>query len=73
MTTYEAIMIAEGVQPSTEEIYIEAWQYLIDSGACWNLQGWFGRQASAGEVAHANSVLKKATHFCLPKDANQPR
>lgn len=46
MTTYEAIMIAEGVQPSTEEIYIEAWQYLIDSGACWNLQGWFGRQAA---------------------------
>ena len=46
MTTYEAIMIAEGEQPSTQELYIEAWQYLINTGTCWNLQGWFGRQAA---------------------------
>ena len=46
MTSYEAIMIAEGAQPATEEMYVEAWQYLINSGICWNLQGWFGRQAA---------------------------
>ena len=46
MTTYEAIMIAEGDQPSTQELYIEAWQFLIDTGTCWTLQGWFGRQAA---------------------------
>ena len=46
MTSYEAIMIAEGAQPSTEELYIEAWQYLIDTDLCWQLQGWFGREAT---------------------------
>lgn len=45
MTSYEAIMIAEGGQPSTEELYVEAWQQLIDTGMCWQLQGWFGRSA----------------------------
>ena len=24
---------------------IEAWQYLIDTGMAWQLQGWFGRTA----------------------------
>lgn len=46
MTTYEAIMIVEGDQPPTEEMYIEAWQCLIDTGLCWSLQGWFGREAT---------------------------
>jgi len=46
MTSYEAIMIAEGAQPSTKELYIGAWQYLIDTGLCWKLQGWFGREAT---------------------------
>lgn len=46
MTSYEAIMIAEGDQPSTEETYTEAWQYLINTGLCWKLQGWFGREAT---------------------------
>lgn len=27
------------------EMVIEAWQYLIDSGHVWQLQGWYGRQA----------------------------
>jgi len=46
MTSYEAIMIAEGDQPSTLELYTEAWQYLINTGLCWKLQGWFGREAT---------------------------
>ena len=29
----------------TAEEEIEAWQYLIDTGVAWQLQGWFGRQA----------------------------
>ena len=48
MTTYRATMIAEGVEePKNEEEYIQAWQHLIDTGVVWNLQGWFGRTATA--------------------------
>lgn len=48
MNTFDAVMIAEGVQePESEEQLIEAWQFLIDTGMCWQLQGWFGRQAKA--------------------------
>lgn len=59
MTSYEAIMIAEGDQPSTEEMYAEAWQYLIDTGLCWKLQGWFGREATRmieEKLCHEKSI-----------------
>ena len=46
MENFEAVMIAEGVDPASEEEQIEAWQHLIDSGLAWSLQGWFGRNAS---------------------------
>ncbi len=47
MSNYEAIGIAEGfIECDDEERVIEAWQHLIDTGLCWQLQGWFGRQAS---------------------------
>ena len=46
MTPFEAVMIAEGANPAdSEEQYVEAWQFLIDTGMAWNLQGWFGRTA----------------------------
>ena len=45
MSNHEAIMIAEGETPSSKAVYIEAWQHLIDTGLCWTLQGWFGREA----------------------------
>ena len=46
MDTFTATMIAEGVdEPESEEQYIEAWQTLIDTGLCWQLQGFFGRTA----------------------------
>lgn len=46
MTSYDAVMIAEGVQEATEEEQLEAWQYLVDTGLAWQLQGAFGRQAA---------------------------
>ena len=49
MNTYAACSIIEGFdgeEHSAEEI-IEAFQSLIDSGACWVLQGFYGRTAAA--------------------------
>lgn len=45
MTTFEAIEIIEGPTKRDGEDLIEAWQFLIDTGVCWQLQGWYGREA----------------------------
>ena len=49
MTQYDAVAIAEGFcehEPTFEET-LEAWAYLIETGLCWELQGWFGRNAAS--------------------------
>jgi hypothetical protein len=45
MTPYLAMGLAEGFEDGTEEEQIEAWQYLVDTGLAWTLQGSFGRTA----------------------------
>lgn len=48
MTPYKAVALAEGFEEAeSEEQVIEAWQYLVDTGMVWQLQGWFGRTAQA--------------------------
>jgi hypothetical protein len=64
MTTFDAIMIAEGVyQAKSQQQYIEAWQMLIDTGMAYQLQGWFGRTANA---------LIEEGHCTAPTTNTQP-
>jgi len=49
-TSYLACAYAEGFcegEGASEEEQTQAWQYLIDTGLVWGLQGWYGRTATA--------------------------
>lgn len=47
MDTMMAIGIIEGNYEVDEDIYIEAWQSIINSGIVWQLQGSYQRGATA--------------------------
>lgn len=43
-----AVAIAEGqIEADSEEQFLGSWQFLVDTGLVWQLQGWFGRTAVA--------------------------
>lgn len=46
MDTFKACMICEGVQEAEDDEAIAAWQFLIDNGMVWKLQGFYGRTAT---------------------------
>lgn len=45
MTTFDAIMTIECDDTATDYEIIQAFQFLIDNGTVWSLQGWYGRAA----------------------------
>jgi len=46
MDAYRACGLVEGFEnPKSEDEVIEAWQFLIDTGLAWRLQGRIGRAA----------------------------
>lgn len=48
MNSYTACSIAEGFnggENASREEQVEAWQYLVDTGLAWRLQGRYGRTA----------------------------
>ena len=47
LKVHEAVGIADGYIPAeTVAEELRAWQHLIDTGMCWQLAGWFGKQAN---------------------------
>ena len=46
MSTFDAIEIIEQADEDTDaNVWVEAFQALIDSGIVWSLQGFYGREA----------------------------
>lgn len=47
MDSYTACAIVEGFdgEESSQEDLLQAWAYLIKTGLCWRLQGWYGCNA----------------------------
>jgi len=60
MTPYLACAIAEGFcegEGASEERQIEAWQYLVDTGLVWTMQGWYGRTAQ--RLIEAGIIIRR--------------
>lgn len=60
MNSYLASAYAEGFcegEGATAREQLVAWQYLVDTGLCWSLQGWYGRMATM--LIENGSIEKK--------------
>ena len=46
LTSFSACETVEWSETATEREQLIAWQWLVDTGECWTLQGWYGRTAA---------------------------
>lgn len=63
MDSYRAVGLAEGFEEGTEDEVRDAWQYLVNTGMAWSLQGWFGRTAQ--DLIDSGEIMSKATYEAL--------
>jgi hypothetical protein len=61
-TPYDASACVESFdgEEHDQETIISAWQYLLDTGLVWQLQGWYGR--AANELIEAGFITPPTTH-----------
>ena len=61
LSPFNACWIVEGYidrgDSYGEEEILEAWQYLVDTDIAWELQGWYGRTATA--LIEAGLIYRK--------------
>lgn len=67
MTSFIACSIIEGFAdfPVTSEDEINAWSYLIETGDCWQLQGFYGR--TANQLIQGGIFSKKGEFLGYPE------
>lgn len=74
MDLYTACSIVEGFsgEEHTPMETLRAWAYLIKTGKCWSLQGWYGRNAQAliegGLISKTGRINHKKVAMTLAQD-----
>jgi len=61
-TPYDASACVEsfdGIEHD-EDTILSAWQYLVDTGLAWRLQGWYGR--TARDLIEAGYITAPSQH-----------
>mgnify|MGYP003336196554 FL=1 len=61
-TPYDASACVEGFDglDHDEDTILSAWQYLVDTGLAWSLQGWYGR--TANQLINDGYIIAPTTH-----------
>jgi hypothetical protein len=63
-SVYNAVSIIDGwIEAESYDEVLAAWQYLVNTDAVWQLQGWYGRTAARlienGEILRKDEWMKQ--------------